>query len=268
MKLKAKIKELTEVDEAFRGLYTKVGDSYELTAVEGVESLSSVTNLVSTTTTQYEALKEKFKNVDPAKYAELVAAETEFKQLQAKIDEAKSSVEQQLTQQFTGEKTKWGTREKQLTDALHEALVVSAATAAISKVAPDSVDLLLPHVVGKMKVVEKDGKFVAKIMGDDGKERVVSVDGKTTDFPIWDEKPESNSLLREMREDKRFMGAFPASDKGGGGAASDTGANTGGAAGVGAAGKTVSISRNAPFEQYKAAREQATKEGATLQLTD
>jgi len=264
MALKAKIKNLEEVEEQFRGLYTQVKDGYEL-AVDGAESHSAYGSISG----QLETLKNKFKDVDPAKYAELVAAETEFKQLQAKIDEATGSIKTQLTEQFNAEKTKLTQRQEVLTKALHEALVVSAATQALSQVAPENVKLLLPHVISNMKVIEKDGKFEAKIVDDKGQPRVITgKDGVVKDLPLWDTSEEAGpSLLGEMRENKEFMGGFPAVNKGGGGADPNTGAS-GGAGGGGAAGKFIQVKRDAPFEDYRSARERATKEGAQVQLVD
>jgi len=270
MALKARIKNLEEVEEQFRGLYVQVKDGYEL-SVEGAETHSAY----GTISEQLTTLKNKFKDVDPAKYAELVKAETEFNQLQAKIDEAKESVTKQLTTQHSTEKAKLEGTVKELEEALHEALVVSAATSAISQVAPDNVELLLPHVIKQMKVVKnKDGKREAVIVDEAGQPRVINTKEGVRNLGLWAEAKEGEeavpSLLAEMRENKKFMGAFPAVNKGGGGADPNTGANGGGGGGGAAAG-TVQIPRSlatSNFSEYKRLSEGAKKDGKTIELTD
>jgi hypothetical protein len=273
MKLKSKVKDLNEVDEQYRALYTKVGDAFELTGIDGINELSAVSSLVNTASTQYEQLKAKFKDVDPTKYAELVASENEFKQLEARIEEAKSSLTKQLTDQFNTERTRFQTEQKELEDALHEALVVQAATAALSKVAPDNVALLLPHVTAQMKVVKgADGKRVAQILDDKQQPRVITTPEGVKPLPLWDESEKPGpSLLAEMRENKQFMGGFPAVNKGGGGADPNTGAAGGGGAVAGGGAGTVQIPRELAktnYREYSRLSSEAKEAGKTIELTD
>ncbi|HEX8556675.1 MAG TPA: hypothetical protein VF668_01160 [Pyrinomonadaceae bacterium] len=271
--MKTFVKSLDEVEEQFRGLYVQVKGGFEL-KLEGTEQHSAFGQING----QLETLKNKFKDVDPAKYAELVKAEQEFNQLQAKITEATESVTKQLTTQFNTEKDRLTGEVKELEEALHDALVVSAATSAIAQVAPDNVELLLPHVVKQMKVVKnKDGKREAVILDEKGQPRVVNTKEGVKSFSLWEPDVEgadpTPSLLREMRENKKFMGAFPDANKGGGGAEANTGAAGGAALGGGAAagGKTVKIPRSLAqtnFAAYKQQSEAAKKEGATIELTE
>lgn len=80
MKLKSKVASLDEVPEAYRGLYSKVGEEFFLTEVD-VEDHPSTAGLRSTLSKLREEVGThkselaKFKNIDPAKYAELTELE-------------------------------------------------------------------------------------------------------------------------------------------------------------------------------------------------
>lgn len=70
MALKFKIKALTEVEEAVRGMYRQDGDSYVLDVVGVVDK--DAHDQFRNNNIQLQQQLEKFKNVDPTKYQELL----------------------------------------------------------------------------------------------------------------------------------------------------------------------------------------------------
>lgn len=267
VKLKAKVKDINTVDEKFRDLYVKNGDFYELDAEE-LDSHSSVSGVIKkkqeldTEIANIKADLAKYKDVDPAKYKQLLDAQAEAETKKAEAEGNWEALKKQMSDghaQVVGEKD---TRITQLTGALHDALVVQAATAAISAVAPKSVDLLLPHVVKNMKVVEVDGKFVAKVVDDKGQPRIRVNGSATEDLPLFSEK--GASLLAEMKELPSFAPAFPASTAGGSGASAEGGAGAGTGTGTATQGKTISLPVGFTQEDYKRARQEQQKSGGSI----
>lgn len=90
--------------------------------------------------------------------------------------------------------------------SVEEHLIDSEATRAISE-AKGATLLLLPHVRSSVKVVEENGKYVARVVDKDGDPRG---DSKGGFMSITD-------LVTEMKSDDRFARAFEASGNTGGG---------------------------------------------------
>jgi hypothetical protein len=93
-------------------------------------------------------------------------------------------------------------------------LIDSAALSELAKVS-DSPKLLLPHIRGRMKVVEHDGEFHARIVDDSGNIRVGKGQGSS---PMT-----LSELIEEMKSDKEFAPAFRGTGSSGGGATKSTG---------------------------------------------
>lgn len=103
-----------------------------------------------------------------------------------------------------------GEKDEQLTKmqrSLHKNMVEREAIAALSK-HKGSAELLLPHVISKLALVEDDGELVVRVVDKDGD-------------PVSDGRGGFKSVeqfVLEMRNDEKFSRAFDASGRSGSGA--------------------------------------------------
>lgn len=155
---------------------------------------------------------------------------------------------------------KWNAEQKALTDRLaakdrtiYDLVARDAATQEITK-AKGNTTLLLPHVLGQVKVIEDSGKYRAIVVGADGAPRVKDHLGNPMDI---------SDLVGEMAKQDAFAAAFEGKIPSGSGA---SGARNGAAPGG-----AVSVSREASKRNpalYRAAKEEAAKRGVQVQFTD
>lgn len=110
-------------------------------------------------------------------------------------------------------KTEVGKKDEQLTKmqrTLHKNFVEREAIAALAKLKGSS-DLLLPHVVGRLSLVEdSNGEFVVRVVDKDGDPVGDGLGGFKT----------AETLVSEMRSDERYARAFEATGKSGSGSRS------------------------------------------------
>lgn len=173
MALKRKLKNLDGLDAAIAALYTKSGDEYVLDVeggAEDAEGLKTALNkeraLRQTAESEASSLKaqvEKLKNIDPAKYEELVAMEEDIRSK----GKGWEKMREQLNAAHSGEVEKLNAKIKSLSATLEDALIGSAAAAEIEK-AGGSPMLLLPHVKSKAKLVEENGKHHVRLFDEKG----------------------------------------------------------------------------------------------------
>ncbi len=159
-----------------------------------------------------------YEGVDPEKYKQLVAAadEAEKKRLQGEGDF--KQLEQQLIKKYDGELEKERAVSARFKTSLEEYLVDAEALRVLSEFS-DSPTLLLPHVKSRMKVLEQDGKFAARIVDSAGNVRIGKGQGSA---PMT--LPE---LMEEMKQDKQFALAFKGTGSSGGGASKSAGGASG-----------------------------------------
>lgn len=176
----------------------------------------------------YEKALKGFEGIDPeeAKRLKAEAEQIAADKLKSKGDwetrekQLKDQLAAELKKhqdQYAGELAKGEEREKLLRRSLEDHLVTAQATAAIAA-AGGSTLLLLPHVKSAVRVVEENGQFVARVIGEDGNPRIADVKG--TPFSVA-------NLVEELRANSAFAGAFAASNAGGSGAPSNTAGNGG-----------------------------------------
>lgn len=199
----------------------------------------------------FEKTLKGFEGIDPEKARQIMAEaeqaaadklkhkgdwETREKQLKDQLaaDLAKRE------QHFQSESTKWTDREKTLQAALEKALIESDATAAIAAKKGEP-QLLLPHILRQVKVIEENGEFTPRVIGSDGNPRIADVKG--TPYTI-------KNLVEEMYNDPVFGRAFEASGAAGSGAP---------AGAVGGRSNGIDLSKMSPMERINAAREQQQK---------
>ncbi len=221
MKLKGRVKSLDEVAESFRGLYEQDGDWFYLKEYEP-EDTAGLKSALEKEREERRRAKEsldKFKDVDPEKYRELLRSQEDSERKKLESKGAWEALEKQLLDKHSKEMESRDTRIKTLTGALEKRLIDAEATTAIAS-AKGVPQLLLPHVRQSIKVFEEDGEFVAKVVDSKGNPRIG--DAKGTPMTI-------SQLVDEIKQSDVYGRAFEASGAGGSGA---TNQNGGGANGV------------------------------------
>lgn len=254
MGLKAKIAKLEDVDEKYRDLYVENEDGTFRLDAEGVEDTSALKNAL-----QRERELNKKKSGDgltaaeKQELAELRAEREKAEEKRLQDEKNWQGLEGRLKEKHTKELTAEQEKAKMATERLFKTLKENAATQAIAKhkgrVAP-----LLPHVMSKLDVVEKDGDYVVVVK--DGKDARYSTK-KPTDFMPVDELVETDFLKSDD-----FMGLFEGKGHSGSGA-------QGGSNGRGNGG-AITINREdaKDHSKYVAAKAEAQKAGVPLQVVD
>lgn len=125
-----------------------------------------------------------------------------------KIAEQKvAGIKQQLVDQHNTEKSGWEEREKSLLSVVDDAKRTQAATQAILA-AGGNPDVLLPHVLGQTKLVEKDGNFDVQVVDAKGNPRIGDASGGAMNL---------TQLVEEFKGKDAFAPLFEASGTTGGG---------------------------------------------------
>jgi hypothetical protein len=164
----------------------------------------------------------KFDEVDPDRYAELVAAETKRQREDAEAKGEFGKLEAQLKEQHATELTKLSDRAGVLTRALEDELVKRAAIEELAKHS-DTPGLLLPHVLKHVKMVEDNAKFSVVVVDDAGTPRIAPDAQGTGDLMTI------SQLVGSMKEQDEFKPGFRGS---GGAGSSASGSGNSGAGGI------------------------------------
>lgn len=172
---------------------------------------------------QAELLKESkaakaklaaYDGIDPEEYKKLktAAEEAEKKRLQGEGDY--KQLEAQLVKKYEGLLEQEKGVSGRYRSAVEKHLIDAAAAQELAKHS-DSPKLLLPHIRSRMKVVEQDGEFHARIVDESGNVRVGKGQGSS---PMT-----LSELIEEMKQDKEYAPAFRGTGSSGGGATKSTG---------------------------------------------
>lgn len=236
MALKTKIAKLEDVAEPLRELYEAKDGAFVL-RLEG----DAGDVFPGLTAKQQELLNEKKTLAEKLKVLEGQLSGIDLEKAKKALEQAEQHEREKL--KATGD---WETREKQLKEqlaadlskrethfqaelktredrigklqgSLEKSLVEAQATAAIAA-AKGSPELLLPHVMRSVKVVEENGEFVARVLDATGQPRIANVKGDA--FTIA-------NLVDEMRANTVYGRAFEASGAGGSGAGQGNGGGSG-----------------------------------------
>lgn len=195
------------------------GETFTQDQVDAMIAERLTTEVAGLKASQSELLRESkaakaklanYEGVDPEKYKALVknAEDAETKRLQGEGDW--KAMEAQLVKKYEGviqEKEGVSSRYR---GAVEKHLIDADAIRELAQHS-DSPGLLLPHVKSRMKVIEQDGQFIARIVDEQGNVRIGKGQGSA---PMT--LPE---LMDEMKNDKTFAPAFRGSGSSGGGAA-------------------------------------------------
>lgn len=170
-------------------------------------------------------------------------------------DKAKAAQEAavgQVEQKYKGQLTEREQRIQTLTSALEGAVLDAALTGAINEHGGNA-KLLAPALRPRLKMHEENGKFRVQVLGEDGNPRLTMKPNST-------EEMEVSEFVGMTKNDAQFAPAFNGSG------ASGTGANANRSGGAGGRGgqHTISAEDARDPARYRAAKEAATKAGATL----
>lgn len=169
-----------------------------------------------------------YEGIDPEKARKLAEqaehAERETLKLKGDWDTRERQLQERLAADLQKRETHFQTeldgartRADRLQKSLEQHLIRAEATAAIAALG-GSPELLLPHVMSQVKVLEDGEQFVARVLDEQGNLRIGDMKG--TPLTIA-------QLIEEMREKPVFGRAFEASKVGGSGApGSSTAGNT------------------------------------------
>lgn len=167
-KLKAVVAKIDEVDEKFRSLYVEKDGKFHLDA-EGVEDVEGLRG------NRDEILKEKKKlEKKLAEFGELTPEEAkqlkDFRESEAErkakeageFDKLRTQIVEKHTKELTKKDEAIAKRDKALDRYIRRA----AATQAIMD--NEGTDLLLPHVLDRLKLVEKDDEYAVVVTTEAG----------------------------------------------------------------------------------------------------
>ena len=162
-----------------------------------------------------EVLKEKksltdklrrYKDIDPEKYTVLMAAQEEAERKAAEESGNFEALETQLKEQHAKELDTEKQKGEKLARSLDDYLVRAAAIQAIAD-ADGEVDLLLPHVRSRLRVVENENGHFARVVDGSGNPMVEDGQGKAMTIDTL--------VAGEMKE--KFPSAFKGVGSSGGG---------------------------------------------------
>lgn len=229
-----KVKDVKSLPPEAQSLYTK-GDDGEYALDPVMAKHLDVTPLASSLDKERKRSKELEKMVAGFKSLGLGdTPEEALAAIQAQIDDADdgtvrgdNKVEklQELRAKLKAEfddtlRKTVGEKDEALTKmqrSMHKHLVEKEAIAALAK-HKGSADLLLPHVISKLGLIEEDGEYVIRVLDKDGDPLGDGRGGfKTVD-----------AYVAEMRADERFARAFDSTGKSGTGSKPFTSGKGGG----------------------------------------
>lgn len=229
---------LDAIPEAQRSLYKADGDKFRLD-LDGYEDPAG---LKSALDKERKAAKDA---IGMAKaWKELGKTPEEIQELLAAQDQAErdklvkggewDKLKGQMTEQHQAELAKREEALKGMRGHLEKHLVDAGGVAAIAA-AEGNVELLLPHVKSRVKVIEENGDYAVRVVDAAGNPRV-NVSGEFLSM---------SDLVGEMRQNPVFAAAFMAPNASGGGAQQSNSSSRG-----------MDLSKLPPRERMNAARAQ------------
>lgn len=204
--------ELTKLGEPMRKYYEEVQDGkFQL---RGFEDVTALKNAVGHVRSERDLAREKLKAFEGFTAEEY----QRLKEVEAKVKKEAELQRSEFDRQFTEASEQYkkmisdrDDRIKRMSRDLDSALIERQAAIDINA-ASGSTELLLPHIRSRAEVREIEGRHIAVILGEDGNPRLKKGANKATDFlPIRD-------YVEELKEDRRFAGAFSGTGTSGSGA--------------------------------------------------
>lgn len=247
-KLKAFVASLDEVPAEFHGLYAQHDDGRWKLDADGVEDISGLKSALQKEREEARKARatiEKYRDVDPEKYRELLQKheETERERLEAKGQY--EALVAQIKDKHGQELGKLQSEIKELVSEIERRAIDAEALQYIAEL-KGRPKLLLPHVKAQARVVKRDGRWVTEVVDENGHVRIK--DGTGVPMTLKD-------LVSEMKTLDEFAVAFDAEQKSGGGAPPQK------SAGGGASGRVWTKAELKDPKNYAQARDEAVKAG-------
>lgn len=213
MALKQVLDKLEGLDETIQSLYAKGEDGKFYLDVEGLAEQKEALRAANREALERRKALEKFRDVDPERYQELLKADEERQRQDAESKGQYDKLREQMARKHQEEIEAKSQRERLLMQALEENLVDSQATAAIAA-AKGIPQLLLPHVKKRVKVHEENGAFRVQVLGPDGSPMIADASGTPATIA---------HLVETMKADPIYGRAFEGTGASGGGAQQSSG---------------------------------------------
>jgi hypothetical protein len=266
MPLKWKYDNEDDIPEEVKHLYREVDGTWFLDTAEKLLPETEVTGLISKRDEllgEVKKLKTRYKDVDPDKYTELLAAEKKLREFEEtggnKLEDIEAKVkerEERLLSKHAQEIEALSNQLKGTERHIQELMVDSAATTALTKAQAKAkhMRLLGREIRERVALTKNDsGGYDVNVVDENGDIRITSKPGSTAKMSI-------EELAAEMRDLDEFSPLFEPDGKSGGGATGSTGGG-GGAF-------TFSREELRDPATYRKAHEEAAKAGAEIKVRD
>lgn len=254
-KLKAVVDTLDSVPEPLRELYTKDNDGkFRLDSDhEDANGLRRNRDEVLREKRELAKKLEAFGELTPEEAQALLKERSEREENKAKAAGEFEKLKGQLIEKHEKEKDSLTKKIGRLTSGLEKMLKRDRARSALLAAEGD-VDLMLPHVLDQLKVVEKgEDEYDVVVIDKQGQPRIANAKGEAMSI---------DQLVAEMKTDAKYGRGFK------GGAASGSGAGDGGKGGGSGTGVFISRADAKNPAKYRAAKAEADKQHVELQYSD
>lgn len=202
---------LSGLPTKLHGLYVKDGEKFTY------KDPAALRNALETTRTERNQLRQKAGAANQLE--ELGLTLDEVKELKQQRDDAEQarlkkegdfeSLKQQIEDNFATKEKGWQDREGKLLKALERTMVDADARAVLAEEdLQGNPTLLLPHIRGRVKIVETDDGFERQVLLPDGKTPMLNAESKPATL---------RDLFVELKAKQEFGGAFKGVNHSGGG---------------------------------------------------
>ena len=263
-RLPRKVESLEGIDEQFHPLYRPITEegrdepiAYEFgVEIEGLvpeEKIDGYERNREEMLTELKKLRDKYRGIDPAQFEKLKKMQQEMEREKAESKGDFQALEKQLREQHEAEKKMLAQQVRKYRDRIEDLMVTQVATSELAT-AKGRVNVLLPHVQGKVRVVEEDegsGDFRVEVLGPDSRPRL-STKGNPKSI---------KELVEEMKASDDFSILFEGSGATGGGAAGSRGPAPSGAV-------VLRGDDRKDVRKYQQAKAEADKRGVELVMQE
>jgi hypothetical protein len=258
MALKAQLESLDGLPEALHEFYEAkdgafvLGVEGMLTEAEKDEELIGIVKSRDTLLAEKKNLSLKFRDIDPEKYAALLAKEEELENAKLKNIGDWESKEKQLGEKFSKERATWDSDRDVMSGTINELMVKNVAMSelGLAKVIPNRTHLIMPWIERMVRVVRgDDGQYSTEIINQTtGEVRVSPKSGSMSPMSIAE-------LVEEMADSEEYGVCFESD-----------GASGSGATGTGGTGGALTATRDEMRnpEFYKAMEKRAAEAGKKI----
>jgi len=217
MALKFKLDSLDGLDDATKTLYTKSGDKYVL-SVDGLDDgdVAGLKTKVETLLAESAALKKSLKEKDDTESAAKEAARKAAEDAAAKkgdIEALRKSADERVAAAIAETEGRYKPQLDKYQASLRKSKVDNVARDVAMRIGlKGSESLLIPHIIGRLDVEERDGDFVTVIKDSKGQASALTVADLEKEFV-------SNAAFAPVIAGSRGSGSGASGDQNKGGGA-------------------------------------------------